>query len=545
MQTLPESEGERHQGLAKDAVWWRNAVGYEVYIRSFLDTNADGVGDLAGVTAKLGYLAELGVDAVWLTPFFPSPGFDHGYDVADYLDVDPQFGTLADIDALIVEAHRLGLKIFVDVVPNHTSSHHHWFQSAIADVDSPYRDYYLFRPGGPDGGPPNNWVSHFGGSAWTADPAGTGEYYCHLFLPEQPDLNWANPAVLEEFSAILRFWCERGTDGFRIDVAHALMKHPEFHDNPVLHPVVPGMHPTDVFMSYDHQFDLHQIETVEVFRKWRQVVAPYGAVLLGEMDTRDTARYGAFVGNGDALDLGFVLKIGLTGWEPKRQIDDLIEYLQAANGGAAWEVSNHDQARAVSRFGGGEIGLRRALALTTLMVVIDGMTFIYQGEELGLPDAVVTGETEDPMSGRNGGGWGRDVARGGMPWDASAHNGFSSATHTWLETEALPRQFTVEFQMSQPGSTWSRYRDLIQLRKRLRSAFDRPMRLAAREDAVLVVERGPLVAIANFSDHPYRYEPTSTSTFSVEFESVRDGCLAGDDSIVVQPEATVILLRGN
>ena len=543
MQTLPEIDGERHRGSASDPAWWRNAVGYEVYIRSFLDTNGDGVGDLAGVSAKLGYLADLGVDAVWLTPFFPSPGYDHGYDVADYLDVDPQFGTLADIDALIAEAHGLGLKIFVDVVPNHTSSHHRWFQAAITDVNSPYRDYYLFRPAGADGGPPNNWVSHFGGPAWTLDPAGTGQYYCHLFLPEQPDLNWANPAVLDEFAAILRFWCERGADGFRIDVAHALMKHPEFRDNPLVQPVEPGMHPTDVFMSFDHQYDLHQIETVDVFRKWRSVVAPYGAVLLGEMDTRDTERYGAFVGNRDALDLGFVLKIGLTEWNPKRQIDDLVEYLEAANGGAAWEVSNHDQARAVSRFGGGEVGLRRTLALTSLMVGLDGMTFIYQGEELGLPDAVVTGATLDPMSGRNGGGWGRDVARGGMPWDDSLHNGFSTATTTWLQTEDLPRHLTVEFQVNQPGSTWSRYRDLIRLRKRLRDAFQEPMRLAAREDAVLVVERGPLVVVANFGEQPYRYATSADVT--VEFESVRDGAVVDAGTVVVQPEATVILLRGS
>ena len=210
---------------AKDR-WWRNAVGYEIYIRSFLDTNGNGVGDLTGITSKLDYLAALGLDVIWITPFYPSPGKDHGYDVSDYTGIDPQFGSLSDFDDLIEQAHGRGLRVFVDVVPNHSSDQHPWFQNAIADVHSPYRDYYLFRPPGADGGPPNNWVSHFGGPAWTLDPAGTGQYYCHLFLPEQPDLNWSNPAVLDEFRAILHFWCERGVDGFRIDVAHGLSKDP-------------------------------------------------------------------------------------------------------------------------------------------------------------------------------------------------------------------------------------------------------------------------------------------------------------------------------
>ncbi len=400
--------------------WWRGAVGYEVYIRSFCDSNGDGIGDIPGITSKLDYLLALGVDVVWVTPFFPSPGHDHGYDIADYRDVDPMFGTLADFDELVAQAHARGLRIFVDIVPNHTSNDHAWFQAAISNVHSPSRDYYHFRDAAADGGPPNNWVAHFGGSAWTLDPAGSGQYYLHLFLAEQPDLNWANPQVMAEFADILRFWCQRGADGFRIDVAHGLTKDAQFRDNPQLQPVTPEMHPTDVFMSFDHLYDLHQSETAEVFRQWRKVVAPYGAVLLGEMDTRNIDRFAEYVARRDALDLGFVLKIGLTGWDPDEQINDVLQYLHAAGGGAAWEVSNHDQARAVSRFaaesGGAESGLRRTTALSAAMVALDGMTFIYQGEELGLPDAVLLGHTEDPMSAA--GGWGRDVARAASPGTA-------------------------------------------------------------------------------------------------------------------------------
>ncbi len=562
MQTLAASDVDPVDPAASAAAsarldgpdWWRTAIGYEIYIRSFYDTNGDGVGDLAGVTAKLDYLHDLGVDVVWLTPFFPSPGHDHGYDVSDYCDIDPQFGTLADFDSMIAAAHARDLRVFIDLVPNHTSSEHRWFTQAIADVASPFRQYYHFRDPAPDGGPPNNWVGHFGGSAWTLDPSGSGQYYLHLFLPEQPDLNWVNPAVLDEFAAVLKFWCERGADGFRIDVAHGLAKDSAYRDNPQVRPITAGMHPTDVFHSFEHCYDLHQAETAEIFRQWRRVVVPYGAVLLGEMDTRDVARFGDYVARRDALDLGFVLKIGLTEWDPAEYIGDLVDFAYAANGGAAWEVSNHDQARAVSRFaesGGGlqddEVGLRRTLALTTLMVGMDGMTFIYQGEELGLPNAKVVGQTQDPMSARNGGGWGRDVARGAMPWDSSSSNGFTSAEQAWLHTERLPDHLTAEFQLTRPESTWARYRDLIMIRKRFRDAFTVPMRLRLRTDSAMVIERGKLIFVANFGTETFAY--SSPHELTVEYESAPGATGAagahtgGSSDLLVQPESTVIVRR--
>ncbi|HRE01681.1 MAG TPA: alpha-amylase family glycosyl hydrolase, partial [Ilumatobacteraceae bacterium] len=357
--------------------WWRGAVGYEIYVRSFQDSNGDGTGDLAGITSRLGHLADLGIDVVWITPFFPSPGKDHGYDVSDYCDVDPQFGTLADFDALIAAAHARGIRVLADIVPNHSSDQHPWFQAAIADVASPYRDYYHFRPAAPDGGPPNNWVANFGGSAWSPDPAGTGMYYLHLFLPEQPDLNWTNPAVMDEFLAILRFWCDRGVDGFRIDVAHGLTKDPEFHDNIQLRPVTADMHPAAVYWSFEHVNDSNRPETAEIFRRWHAEVAPYGAVLFGEIGTPDPAGVAHAVAQHDALDGGFILRISAMKWDPAKIVDKLVAFNEASRGGAVWALSNHDISRAVSRFGAATVGQQRAVdrvvTVTTLLIALDGI----------------------------------------------------------------------------------------------------------------------------------------------------------------------------
>ena len=501
MQALTEL-GARTAHLAGDD-WWRGAVGYEVYVRSFADGNGDGVGDLPGITGKLAYLADLGVDVVWITPFFRSPGKDHGYDVSDYCDVDPLHGTLADWDALAAEAHRLGLRLFVDIVPNHSSSEHAWFKAAVADPTGPYRDYYLWRDPAPDGGPPNNWVSHFGGPAWSLDPGGSGQYYCHLFLPEQPDLNWANPKVMEEFAAILHFWSDRGADGFRIDVAHGLCKDPSFADNPQVRDIHPGMHPMDVFASFQHIHDLHRHETAVLFRQWRDAVRAKGSVLLGEMDTRNVDRFAEFVADGTALHAGFVLQLGLDTWHPTHILDTMLEYQEKAHGGCAWEVSNHDQARAVSRFGGGATGLRRTTALSTLMLAFDGMFFVYQGEELGLPDAELVGHVEDPMSARNGEGmWTRDVARGPMPWTGGPHNGFTTAPEAWIATAPLPPSLTVEQQRDDVTSTWHRYRQMVGLRKAHPAIWEAPFELLRRDGDLLVIARGPYVVACNLGGSP-------------------------------------------
>lgn len=519
--------------------WWRGAVGYEIYIRSFLDSNGDGVGDLAGITAKLDYLVTLGIDVIWITPFYPSPGKDHGYDVANYIDVDPQFGTLSDFDMLITAAHERDLRVFIDIVPNHTSSEHPWFRSAASDLHSPYRKYYLFRPPAPDGGPPNNWVSHFGGPAWSPDPAGSGDYYCHLFLPEQPDLDWSNPLVMDEFMAILRFWCARGIDGFRIDVAHGLAKDPLLSNNLQLRPVTEGMHPTDVFESFDHLHDLHREETIGIYRRWREEVAPFGVVLLGEMDSSNISRFGEYVGARDGLDGGFVLRTSSMTWDAESIIADLLRFDLAANGGAAWALSNHDQPRVVTRFGGGARGVDRALAVMTLMVALDGITFLYQGEELGLPNAVVIGHDEDPISTRNHGAAGRDVTRGPVPWQPGDHNGFTSADAAWLQTEPLPATLTVGAQLDDPSSTWHRYQTMVALRKRLPQLWSEQMVIVARTDCSLILRRGDLTIVANLGTTAHAV--TLAASVEVEHESSEGAATITNGELTVAAESTVIV----
>jgi alpha-glucosidase len=519
--------------------WWRGAVGYEVYVRSFQDTDGNGVGDLAGVTRRLPYLAALGIDVVWLTPFFASPGLDHGYDVSDYLAVDPMLGTLDDWAELSATAKELGLRLFVDIVPNHTSSMHDWFQQAVADPTGPYRDYYVWAEPAADGGPPNNWVSHFGGPAWSLDPGGSGQYYCHLFLPEQPDLNWANPKVMEEFATILRTWCARGADGFRIDVAHGLTKDPGLRSNPQLRELHDGMHPMEVFASFQHIHDLHRHETAVLFQQWRTAVAEEGAVLVGEMDTRDVDRFAEYVKDGNALHAAFVLQVGLSAWEPEATVTTMLQYQAKSNGGAAWEVSNHDQARAVSRYGGGELGLRRTLALSALMCAFDGMFFVYQGEELGLPDARVLGHIEDPMSARNGEGmWSRDVARGPMPWSTDQDKGFTSAAVAWLHTEALPAELTADFQTDSPHSTWQRYRQLVGMRKLHPALWKEPFEVLEQGPAHLVIARGNLRIVGNLGASAVAAPVLDGA--EILFQSTDDAVHRAGNALSVAREATVI-----
>jgi alpha-glucosidase len=323
--------------------WWRNAVVYEIYVRSFADSNGDGIGDLPGIRAHLPYLRDLGVDGIWLTPFFPSPGADHGYDVADYVDVDPQFGTLADLDALIADAHELGLRVTIDVVPNHTSSEHPWFRNALADPSHPDRARYVFRPGR-DGEPPNNWDSVFGGPAWTLDEA-TGDYYLHLFAPEQPDLDWHNPHVQADFEGILRFWLDRGVDGFRIDVAHGLFKDRLLRDEPEgAGPPRPGE-----TAGFDRQHAIDQPEVHALYRRWRELTDGYGdeRVLVGEVVLRDQARVARYV-RPDELQLAFNFRLLWEPWEAeplRAAIDGTLAALEPVGATPTWVLENHDVMR--------------------------------------------------------------------------------------------------------------------------------------------------------------------------------------------------------
>lgn len=520
--------------------WLNGAVGYEVYIRSFADSNGDGIGDIAGVTGRLDYLKWLGIDIVWLTPFYPSPGHDHGYDVSNYRDVDPRHGTLNDVDELLERAHQLDLKVIFDIVPNHTSSEHRWFKAALADPTCAERDFYLFRDPAPNGGPPNNWVSHFGPSAWTRDEA-TGQYYCHLFLPEQPDLNWRNPAVRAEFDDIYRFWFERGVDGFRIDVAHGLLKHPDFPDNPLRSEIPAGAGPLETFFSYDHVHDLDQDGNTEIFTRWQDVARPYDACLLAESGVTDPHRLARYVGPG-ALDLTFYLKPGWLGWEPATLIQECVGLAEIEPRGVSWVVSNHDQARPASRFGQGAVGRNRALAVTTLMFALGGVPFLYQGEELGSPNGDIAPEDRaDPISTRNSTAEGRDVSRTPMAWNSDRFNGFSSA-QPWLASGERPPDFTVAGQHANPAAPLHRYRELIALRKRHPALWEADIKqVPTGRDDVAVIQRGPTLTVANFGPTPFAIN-LGDSDWKVAFASQGGYGVVARGIVNVAAETTALMI---
>lgn len=498
-------------------------VGYQVYVLSFADSSGDGIGDLAGITQRLEHIAWLGADIVWLNPFYPSPGRDHGYDVSDYCAVDPKHGSMEDFREFADKAHSLGLAVVVDVVPNHTSSDHPWFQES-RDPNSPKRDWYIWRDPAPDGGPPNNWVAHFGGPAWTLDEA-SGQYWCHLFLPEQPDLNWRNEEVQQAFDDIFRFWCEMGVDGFRLDVAHALMKHPDFPDNPVISEPQPGMGARDIFWCYEHRHDLDQDDNVQIFRRWHEAVAPYNALLLGEIFVTEGHRFARYVSEG-ALDAAFHLPPMWANWQPAQLVREILDLCEHAPEEVSWILSNHDGSRPVSRFGGGERGVRRAFAVTTAMSALGGLPFIFQGEELGLPDSeIAADDLSDPQATRNEGKESRDVCRTPMPWDSSHINGFTTAPKAWLPAPPRPPELTVEGQMANPDSPIFAYRNLIHLRKTHPEIWNTPLDKAeALEPEVLQVSRGNIRLVANLSPNPF------TATLNTPATPIfTSSCIAGED----------------
>ncbi len=521
--------------------WWRGAVGYEVYVRSFADSSGDGLGDLAGVTSRLEYLSWLGVDAVWLTPFYPSPGHDHGYDVSDYCAVSPRHGTLEDFDTLVSEAHGLGLRVMVDIVPNHTSIEHQWFASARRDPGGPDRDRFLWADPAPGGGPPNNWLSHFGGPAWTLDEA-SGQYWCHLFLPEQPDLNWRNPRVRDDFDAILEWWMDRGVDGFRVDVAHGLVKDVQLRDNPQIAPVVAGMDPFDAFDSFEHRHDMDQSENVEIFRRWSQVCAPRRAMLLGEVNAPWPDRMARYVQAG-ALDQAFFLQSAFLGWDPETLLTMVRVMHDAAPHGISWVLSNHDRSRPVTRFGGGDVGVRRSLAVSTLFLTLGGTPFLYQGEELGLPDGALRAGFHDPVSVRNAGAThGRDGCRTPMPWDSSTHNGFSAGA-PWIDAESRPPEHTVAGQRADPGAPLHRYRDLLAVRRRHPDTWRAPLEwIEASDPRVAALRRGTIAVVANLSERTTSVRLGSPG-WQAAFAS-QPGCRLdspANDTVSVPAETTVVL----
>jgi alpha-glucosidase len=505
-----------------DGPWWRSAVIYQIYPRSFADSDGDGIGDLPGIRSRLPHLRGLGVDAVWISPFYPSPMADAGYDVSDYRDIEPIFGTLADADALLAEAHALGIRVIVDLVPNHTSDEHVWFREALAAAPgSRERARYLFRDGrGPDGAePPNDWVSNFGGPAWTRvtrPDGGPGQWYLHLFDPKQPDLDWTNPEVVAEFESILRFWLDRGVDGFRIDVAHGLAKDPEMPD-------IAGGWDTGgpAVLGHPH-WDRDEVH--EVYRGWRRVTDSYDGdrCFVGEIWVQTPEQLARYL-RSDELHTAFNFTYLLAPWDAKAlraAIDESIDALSAVGAPATWVLSNHDVVRHVTRYGGGALGLRRARAATLLTLSLPGGAYVYQGEELGLaqvtdiPDALRQDPAffrQDPEVARTDGGDGlRDGCRVPIPWSGDAPPfGFGPDGSTpWLPQPAEWAELTVERQDTDPSSMLSLYRAALALRRDRPELGDGTMTWidtgdGEESDALLAFRRDPgFVCVVNVGDEP-------------------------------------------
>ena len=498
--------------------WWRDAVIYQVYIRSFADSDGDGIGDLNGIRSRLSYLAGLGVDAIWINPFYPSPMVDAGYDVADYRAIEPMFGTLEQAEALVPEAHAHGLRVVLDLVPNHTSDQHPWFRAALAaGPGSAERDRYVFRPGrGPDGAlPPNDWTSVFGGPAW--ERVADGEWYLHLFAPEQPDLNWRSPAVVEEFHDILRFWLARGVDGFRIDVAHGLIKADGLPDLGVEHEEV--LAPPD---RIDHpHWDRDEVH--EIYRGWRKVVDEFPGVRPGEKIfvaeawVANPDRLARYVRAGE-LHTAFNFDFLRAPWEPAA-LREVIDSTRAALGSVGapetWVLSNHDVTRHVTRYGGGEVGLRRARAAALLMLALPGGAYVYQGEELGLEEVEDLPESvlQDPTWERSGHAErGRDGCRVPIPWAVGAPafgfgpDGPRATGASWLPQPEHWKARSVEAQDGVEGSTLELYRTALRLRHELPALGEGSMRwLSAPGEPVLAFTRAPgFACVVNLGPAPAR-----------------------------------------
>ncbi|WP_229818810.1 glycoside hydrolase family 13 protein [Streptomyces lateritius] len=520
MLTAPAGDGLSQRLTHRSAhPWWRDAVIYQVYVRSFLDSTGDGIGDLAGVRAGFPYLKKLGVDGIWLSPFYPSPQADHGYDVADYCDVDPVYGDLEEFGRLVADARRLGIKVLLDIVPNHCSSEHAWFREALtAGPGSEARARFHFAEGRGPGGdePPNNWHAMFGGPAWsrvTEEDGTPGQWYLHMFTPEQPDLNWRNPEVADHFEHVLRFWLDRGVDGFRIDVAAGLFKHPELPDS---------SDPEADARTRDSVNPLawNQPEVHDVWRHWRSVCEEYTArdgrerLLVGEVSV-PTAREHALYVRPDELHQAFFFDLLGAPWDAatfRTVIDEALRDIAGTGSTVTWVLNNHDQVRTVTRYGesgteGSGLGAARARAAALLMLALPGAAYIYQGEELGLPEVVDLPDEvlTDPIFRRTGSRARiRDGCRVPLPWSGHASPfGFSTGAESakpWLPQPGWFAEHATDRALADTRSFWHLYRDGLQLRRGLPQLGEGSLRWLDAPPGVLAFERGEgLVCAVNFT----------------------------------------------
>jgi alpha-glucosidase len=533
---------------APDAPWWRHAVIYQVYVRSFADGDGDGTGDLAGVRAHLPYLRDLGVDALWFTPWYRSPMADGGYDVADYRQIDPTFGDLGQAEQLIDEALALGIRTIVDVVPNHVSDAHPWFQAALAtEPGSPERSRFWFHPGRGDDGSeiPTHWVSSFGGPTWTRTtrPDGTpGEWYLHLFTPEQPDLNWEHPDVRAEHEAVLRFWLDRGVAGIRIDSAALLVKDPALPELPAA--PEPGGHP------HVDRDELHQI-----YRSWRAIADGYTPprVLVGEVWLEDAERFALYL-RPDEMHTAFNFDFMARPWDAKelrQSIETTLDAHRSVGAPPTWVLSNHDVTRPVTRYGreesgfafaakrfgtptDGALGRRRARAAALLTAALPGCLYLYQGDELGLPEVedLPRDLIQDPMHRRSGGvDPGRDGCRVPMPWRGDHPPfGFSpDGVAPWLPQPESWAGLTVDRQLGDPTSTLSLHREALRIRRRTSDLGSAPLRWLDRGADVLAFARGQVACVVNLGPQPVPL-PEHTAVLLAS-APLLDGRLGTDDAV--------------
>jgi alpha-glucosidase len=457
----PRASGQQKKIDAEGHEWWHHAVFYEVYPRSFADSNNDGIGDLKGIASKLDYLKQLGVDAIWITPCFPSPQVDFGYDVSDYENIDPMYGTLADFNQLVAEGKKRGVKVILDFVPNHTSDKHKWFQESKSSRTAAKRDWYIWRDGKGPNQPPNNWTSTFGGSAWTLDPA-TGQYYYHYFYAEQPDLNWRNPEVQKAMLDAMRFWYKRGVAGFRLDAVDSLFEDPKLADNPVL----PG---TDKFgMPNTEEINNKKFPDVhDVMREMRKVADEYDAVLIGETWTKNVEELKAYYGERDN-ELQMPMDLMLTQFKTlsAATFRDHISAIEGAGGWPVFVITNHDITRSYTRWADGKHNDEIAKMMAAMYLTLRGSPIMYYGEEIGMEnnDPKSKDEVRDPIGRR---GWplekGRDGERTPMQWTPGKNAGFTNGK-PWLPIPPSYKTHNVETELADPNSVLSFYRQLLAMR---------------------------------------------------------------------------------
>jgi alpha-glucosidase len=535
--------------VSDPAAWWRQAVVYQIYPRSFADSNGDGIGDLPGITSRVGYLRELGVDAVWLSPFYPSALADGGYDVDDHRAVDPKIGTLAQFDDMVAALKAAGIRLIVDIVPNHTSDRHEWFRAALAAAPgSPERDRYVFRQGqGPNGErPPSDWTAAFGGPAW--EPVGDGQWYLHMFAPEQPDLNWDNREVRDDFLKTLQFWADRGVDGFRVDVANALAKD--------LTPPLPSQAELD---AEDLPDGVHRLldrdEVHEIYQEWRELFDRYDPprTAVAEAWVRSAprrARYASPEGLGQAFNFDLLL----ASWDAtefRKIIEENLSHAQAAGTSSTWVFSNHDVVRHATRYalpagtdlkawllGDGanppadlQRGLRRARAATLLALALPGSTYLYQGEELGLPEVadLAPGVLQDPTWIRSGGTHkGRDGCRVPLPWASSGPSlGFGPGP-AHLPQPAAFAGLSVERQEADEASTLALYRRALAERRRLQTAETLEWAADTPDDVVALSRPNGWTCITNFGENPV---PLPQGRVVLSSAPLPEGTVPGDTTV--------------